>query len=336
MGKTKAPDDALEGEVLTAEEEEMLRQAMVTQEQSAAILPMFYSRALIALQEADRLDECQDYIHKAEMIGVYAKQAKDDRMLVMAKRINARAWRRLGELLRALPVKRAGGGGRRMVADQWAESLLNVLASVDQFLHCPELAKRVGIDEGGAKRVLTMLVNAGYLESATGPGGGYRLARGVEIGKIRPDDIRKAVSATEEQRAERRVPGQIPRELTRRGQAEQQGLSKGEQTKATRIASIPDDIFHQIVESDRSASGYQLLTLERNLKGSNNAAYGMGGGSMRRVIERELREFRMFTEVAPVRAVSLLFAADASSMRVKVRNLIAWCDEFSAALRARG
>jgi hypothetical protein len=66
-------------------------------------LPLNYEAAQRALAECSRLDECQEWASKAEAIASYARQAKDDTLRKYADRIQARAVRRLGELLKQIP-----------------------------------------------------------------------------------------------------------------------------------------------------------------------------------------------------------------------------------------
>jgi hypothetical protein len=71
-----------------------------------AKLPAIYEAAKKSITECARIDECQDWANKAEALGSYAKQADDDTLHKMADRIQARAIRRCGELLRAItPAK---------------------------------------------------------------------------------------------------------------------------------------------------------------------------------------------------------------------------------------
>lgn len=67
-----------------------------------APLPVSYELATKALAECTRLDECKDWANKAEALASYARQSKDDRLRKMAIRIQARAIRRCGELLREI------------------------------------------------------------------------------------------------------------------------------------------------------------------------------------------------------------------------------------------
>lgn len=65
-----------------------------------AKLPATYEAARIAIAECDRIDECKTWADKAAALASYARQAKDDSLAVMARRIQARALRRGGELLK--------------------------------------------------------------------------------------------------------------------------------------------------------------------------------------------------------------------------------------------
>jgi hypothetical protein len=53
--------------------------------------------------ECSKVDECKSWADKAKALASYARQAKDDSLRVMAVRIQARAERRAGELLKQIP-----------------------------------------------------------------------------------------------------------------------------------------------------------------------------------------------------------------------------------------
>lgn len=65
-----------------------------------AKLPSAYVEAKAALDKCVRLDECKDWAKKAEALASYARQANDDTLWKMATRIQGRAQRRCGELLK--------------------------------------------------------------------------------------------------------------------------------------------------------------------------------------------------------------------------------------------
>ena len=67
---------------------------------SQARLPEAYEAAKLALANCASIDECQDWADKAEALASYAKQADDDTLRRQADRIQARAIRRCGELLK--------------------------------------------------------------------------------------------------------------------------------------------------------------------------------------------------------------------------------------------
>jgi hypothetical protein len=67
---------------------------------AGARLPTSYEQAKIALASCDKIDECQDWANKAVALASYAKMADDDSLRQMADKIQARAVRRMGELLK--------------------------------------------------------------------------------------------------------------------------------------------------------------------------------------------------------------------------------------------
>ena len=73
-----------------------------------ASLPQTYEKAKTALAECSRIDECKAWADKAEALASYAKQAKDETLRKMAMRIQARAIRRCGELLRKIEPNKGG------------------------------------------------------------------------------------------------------------------------------------------------------------------------------------------------------------------------------------
>jgi hypothetical protein len=76
---------------------------------TTAPLPVVYEAAQKALVECSKIDECKAWADKAAALASYARQAKDDSLRVMAVRIQARAQRRAGELLKQITP---GTGGR--------------------------------------------------------------------------------------------------------------------------------------------------------------------------------------------------------------------------------
>jgi hypothetical protein len=78
-----------------------------------ARLPATYESAKQALAQCSSVDECQDWADKAEALASYARQVEDDSLRKMADRIQARAVRRCGELLKQFD----GRGGDRTKTD---------------------------------------------------------------------------------------------------------------------------------------------------------------------------------------------------------------------------
>jgi hypothetical protein len=68
-----------------------------------ARLPVTYEAAQKALAECSRVDECKEWADKAQALASYARQAKDNTLHQLALRIQARATRRFGELLKQVP-----------------------------------------------------------------------------------------------------------------------------------------------------------------------------------------------------------------------------------------
>lgn len=70
---------------------------------ASARLPSSYVEARQAIEKCARIDECQAWGDKAEALASYAKQADDDTLRQLADRIQARAIKRCGQLLREYP-----------------------------------------------------------------------------------------------------------------------------------------------------------------------------------------------------------------------------------------
>ena len=84
-----------------------------------AKIPQTYKAAKEASAECAKIDECKDWADKAEALASYAKQAGDNSLRKMADRIQARAIRRCGDLLKQIaprenagpPVRNGAGAG---------------------------------------------------------------------------------------------------------------------------------------------------------------------------------------------------------------------------------
>ncbi len=70
-----------------------------------APLPQVYENAKRALSQCSSVDECKNWTDKAQALASYAKQADDDTLFKYAKRIQARAVRRSGELLKQFDAR---------------------------------------------------------------------------------------------------------------------------------------------------------------------------------------------------------------------------------------
>ena len=66
--------------------------------------PVNYIAARAALCRCDQIDECQQWANRAAAIQSYARQSKDNSLKEMAARIQARAVRRVGQLLQQVPA----------------------------------------------------------------------------------------------------------------------------------------------------------------------------------------------------------------------------------------
>ena len=73
-----------------------------------ARLPTVYAQAKSALVNCARIDECKDWADRAEALASYARQSGDKTLRQMADRIQARAIRRCGELLRQIMPGKTG------------------------------------------------------------------------------------------------------------------------------------------------------------------------------------------------------------------------------------
>lgn len=69
-------------------------------------LPANYEAAKHALAECTRIDECKTWADKAAALSSYARQAQDHTLYTLAQRIQDRATRRYGELLKQIPPAR--------------------------------------------------------------------------------------------------------------------------------------------------------------------------------------------------------------------------------------
>jgi len=85
-------------------EETFMSTEMVPAAMPDSRLPVTYEAAQKALAECQRVDECKDWADKAAALSAYARMAKNDNLRLMALRIQERATRRMGELLKQIPA----------------------------------------------------------------------------------------------------------------------------------------------------------------------------------------------------------------------------------------
>ena len=81
----------------------------IVEQVSAATLPQNYEAAKHALAECERLDQCAEWADRSVALASYARQADDPELENHARRIRARAVRRIGEILQSYDAR---GGDR--------------------------------------------------------------------------------------------------------------------------------------------------------------------------------------------------------------------------------
>lgn len=89
----------------------------IPSELDAARLPILYESAIQSLENCYRIDECKDWANKAEALASYYKQANDKIMFDMATRIQGRAVRRYGILLKEISPGQGARDGKRREGD---------------------------------------------------------------------------------------------------------------------------------------------------------------------------------------------------------------------------
>lgn len=68
-------------------------------------LPELYTKAQGALEACIKVDECKAWSDRAAALAAYAKMANEDPLRVLSLKIQARAQRRMGELLKEIPTQ---------------------------------------------------------------------------------------------------------------------------------------------------------------------------------------------------------------------------------------
>lgn len=105
---------------------------------ASALLPAAYETARTALAKCEKVDECKSWADKAAALASYARQAKDESLRRTAMRIQTRAIRRAGELLKQIEPQQGGNrgnaatGGRPPVAETRAKAADNAGLSEHQ------------------------------------------------------------------------------------------------------------------------------------------------------------------------------------------------------------
>ena len=94
-----------------------------------ARLPEAYREAKLAISECAKVDECQQWADRAEALASYARQANDEELRRMADRIQARAIRRCGDLLRE--IEKSSGGRPPKTQDGTVPRLTRTQAARD-------------------------------------------------------------------------------------------------------------------------------------------------------------------------------------------------------------
>ena len=95
-----------------SEEHEIGGTSLIEYDARQARLPEAYETAKRALAACADIDECQDWADRAAALASYAKQAKDTTLRKNAVRIQARAVRRIGELIKLIPPAAGGRPSR--------------------------------------------------------------------------------------------------------------------------------------------------------------------------------------------------------------------------------
>jgi hypothetical protein len=111
----------------------------------SANLPVRYETARKALAECAAVDELKEWNDKAAAMAVYARQAKDNSLHQYALRIQARAQRRMGQLLKSIPGRSGGDRGNSATGGKrpMAETRTSVAQSVGLSEHQRKTAIRV-------------------------------------------------------------------------------------------------------------------------------------------------------------------------------------------------
>jgi hypothetical protein len=108
-----------------------------------ARLPQAYENAKIALADCASIDECQTWADQAEALAAYAKMAEDDVLRKTCDRIQARAIRRMGELLKQIDPAR--GANQNIVGDTPHKVLTRKQAAKDAGLSTDQMKQAIRV-----------------------------------------------------------------------------------------------------------------------------------------------------------------------------------------------
>jgi hypothetical protein len=98
-------------------------------------IPITYKKAIVAIQECNKIDEAKEWTDKMSALALYYKQSRDETLIKYAKRIQYRAKRRMGELLKQYDGRGGNHGNQYQSAksvpeDTFANSVNNVASSI--------------------------------------------------------------------------------------------------------------------------------------------------------------------------------------------------------------
>ncbi len=99
-----------------------------------------YEQARYALAECHRVDEVKDIRDKAEAMAAYARQAKDQELILWATEIKVRAERKAGEMLRESAERGERHQQGRVVSDEKPTTLGDLGITANQSSRWQQLA----------------------------------------------------------------------------------------------------------------------------------------------------------------------------------------------------
>lgn len=154
-----------------------------------------YEAARTALAEAHRVDEVKDIRDKAEAMAAYARQAKDQELILWATEIKVRAERKAGELLRETAERGERHHQGRVSADEKPTTLGDLGITANQSSRWQSLASMT--PEHFETAVATAKETAGQVTTAFM----LREAQKAKPAKGRPMEGKKAEELRERLKA---------------------------------------------------------------------------------------------------------------------------------------